>query len=94
MVVWFPGQMVWIAVIALAGAVAISVAGSAAHRTSWSVFGNLAIAAVLLMLLEHTVGSLIGQSVFFLLAGLALIVVALVSGYILRKRPGKTEAAS
>ena len=46
------------------------------------------------MLLEHTVGSLIGQSVFFLLAGLALIVVALVSGYILRKRPGKTEAAS
>lgn len=94
MVVWFSGQVVWIAVIALAGAVAISVTGSAAHRTSWSVFGNLAIAAVLLMLLEHTVGSLIGQSVFFLLAGLALIVVALVSGYILRKRPGKTEAAS
>ncbi|SDT95607.1 DUF2157 domain-containing protein [Stappia sp. ES.058] len=94
MVVWFPGQVTWIAVIALAGAVAISVAGSAAHRTSWSVLGNLAIAAVMLMLLEHTVGSLIGQSVFFLLAGLALIAVALVSGYVLRKRTGETEAGS
>jgi uncharacterized membrane protein len=90
-VVWAPGQLIAISVVTLAGAIAISAVGSAAHLTSWSVLGNLAIAAVLLMLLEHTVGSLIGQSVFFLLAGLALIAVALVSGYVLRKRSGKAE---
>ncbi|WP_029059965.1 DUF2157 domain-containing protein [Stappia stellulata] len=93
MVVWAPGQTIPVSVNSLAGAIAISAVGSAAHLTSWSVLGNLAIAAVLLMLLEHTVGSLIGQSVFFLLAGLALIGVALVSGLVLRKRSGKAEVA-
>ena len=84
--VFLPGNTVVLAAVTLAALVAISAAGSAASLSAWSAWGNLGLAAALLYLLYETVGSLLGQSVFFFVAGLLLVAVAIVSARRLRKR--------
>jgi len=81
-----PALTVLHAVLALGAMIAIAMAGSGAHLLSWTLVGNLGIAAVLLFLLQETIGSLLGQSVFFLLAGLVLIGVAGVSARMVKRR--------
>ena len=84
--IFLPGNTVVLAAVSLAALVAISAAGSAASLSAWSFWGNLGLAAALLYLLYETVGSLLGQSVFFFVAGLLLVTVAIVSARRLRKR--------
>ena len=84
--IFLPGNTVVLAAVTLAALVAISAAGSAASLTAWSFWANFGLAAALLYLLYETVGSLLGQSVFFFVAGLLLVAVAIVSARRLRKR--------
>lgn len=81
-----PEQGVLLAALVLAALVAISAAGSATERRSWSAAGNLGIAAALLFLLYVTVGSLLGQSVFFLVAGIVLVTVAVIAARRMRRQ--------
>ncbi|MBC2858684.1 DUF2157 domain-containing protein [Stappia sp. 28M-7] len=85
LLVFLPGNTVVLASFTLAALVAISAAGSTASQSGWSFWGNLGLAAALLYLLYETVGSLLGQSVFFFVAGLLLVAVAIVSARRLRK---------
>ncbi len=60
----------------------------------WTVVSYLALTAAVLWLLEVTIGSLLGQSVFFLVAGLLLLAMAWWVVRLLRKgaRPAQTAS--
>lgn len=88
--IFLPGDTVLLAALTLAALVAVSAAGSAASLSAWSFAGNFGLAVALLFLLYETVGSLLGQSVFFFVAGLLLVAVAIVSARRLRKRAAAT----
>lgn len=90
LLIFLPGDTVLLAALTLAALVAVSAAGSAASLSAWSFSGNFGLAAALLFLLYETVGSLLGQAVFFFVAGLLLVAVAIVSARRLRKRAATT----
>ncbi len=87
-----PEARVVLAALVLAAMVATSAAGSLGERRGWSATGNLGIALALLFLLYVTVGSLLGQSVFFLVAGVVLVAVAVVVAR--RMRRGRAGTAT
>ncbi len=89
-----PNQPVLHAALALVAALAVSVAGILAGFSFWSVVGHLGVAAVVLWLLNITIGTLIGQSVFFLVAGAVLIGVAWASARLMRRRAAVRGEAS
>lgn len=77
------------AAVALAAVIAVSAAGAYAGFPHWTLVGHIGTAAVALWLLNETIGSLIGQSLFFLVAGLVLIVVAIWSARRMRASRGE-----
>ncbi len=89
-----PDAVVLHAALALIAVVAVSGCGAIAALPYWTAVGHLGTAIVALWLLNETVGSLIGQSVFFLIAGVALIGVAgLVARRYHRRAGAKGEGA-
>lgn len=89
-----PDAVVVVAALSLAATVGMSAAGAVAGFGTWTVFGHIGTAAVALWLLNETIGSLIGQSLFFLIAGVLLIAVAGLSARHIRRRGAKTEGAA
>lgn len=85
-----PEARVVLAALVLGAMVATSAAGSLGDNRGWSATGNLGIALALLFLLYVTVGSLLGQSVFFLVAGLVLVTVAVVAARRMRRQRAET----
>ncbi|WP_417684980.1 DUF2157 domain-containing protein [Roseibium sp.] len=64
------------AVLSLAGLIAISLLGTLYNVPLWTLCGYAGLTATILYLLDVTVGSLLGQSLFFLIAGLVLLALA------------------
>ncbi|MXN65838.1 DUF2157 domain-containing protein [Stappia sp. GBMRC 2046] len=89
-----PDTVVLVAALSLAATVGVSAAGAVAGFGTWTVFGHIGTAAVVLWLLNETIGSLIGQSLFFLIAGILLIAVAALSAWHIRRRSTGTEGAA
>lgn len=89
-----PGQPVLVAAISLAATIAVSAAGITARVPFWTLSGHLGLTAVVLWLLEETIGSLLGQSVFFLVAGVVLLIMALVIVRIFRRTAKSTSEES
>ena len=77
-------------VLALATMLGISIAGTAMSSRMWIVTGNLSLAAGLLYVFWRAVGSLLGQSIFFMIAGVVLVVTAL----LVSRRMSRRQAAS
>ncbi|MBA5778192.1 DUF2157 domain-containing protein [Stappia sp. F7233] len=77
------------AAVALAAVIAVSSAGAYAGLSYWTLAGHIGTAVVALWLLNETIGSLIGQSLFFLVAGLVLIAVAFWSARRMRSTRGE-----
>jgi uncharacterized membrane protein len=73
----WPQREILQTVLALALTLAISVAGTAMSSRLWIVTGNLSLAAGLLYVFWRAVGSLLGQSLFFMVAGVVLVAAAL-----------------
>jgi len=89
-----PGQPILVAAISLAATIAVSAAGITARVPFWTLTGHLGLTAVALWLLEETIGSLLGQSLFFLVAGVVLLVMALVIVRIFRRNAKSTSEES
>ena len=85
-----PEARVVLAALVLGAMVATSAAGSLGDNRGWSATGNVGIAAALFFLLYVTVGSLLGQSVFFLVAGIVLVTVAIVAARRMRRQRAGT----
>ncbi|MCA1298473.1 DUF2157 domain-containing protein [Stappia indica] len=80
------------AAIACAALIAVSALGVYLSVGAWTVAGNLWLAILLLLLLHETIGSLLGQSAFFLVAGLVMVAVAFVSARMMMRRRAATTA--
>jgi len=78
-------SMVLGAALSLAALVGITLLGNQYKATLWMVFGYGGLAIALLWLLYETVGSLLGQAVFFLLAGVVLLGVAFMAAKLFRR---------
>lgn len=88
-----PDAVVLVAAAVLLTTIGFSVAGTVLASRTWSGLGNFGIAATLLYLLHETVGSLLGQAVFFLLAGAALVAAAVVLARRARRRSAPAAPA-
>ncbi len=82
---YMPDFLVLNGAATFAAAIGLTVVGTLISSRAWSAFGNLAITVCLLLLLYETVGSLLDQSVFFLVAGTVLVIAAFVISRRLRK---------
>lgn len=80
------------AALALTAAIAVSLLGTLYRNTQWTLSGYAGVTCILLWLLHETVGSLLGQAAFFLIAGLLLLIMALASARHFRKRRATTTA--
>jgi len=76
--------------LCLAGLIALSLMGTLYKNTFWMLCGYAGLTIVLLWLLYETVGSLLGQAVFFLVAGLMLLGLALLAGRLLKRAKPKS----
>lgn len=81
-----PTATVLHAAIACAALISVSALGVYLSVGAWTVAGNLWLAILLLLLLQETIGSLMGQSAFFLVAGLVMVAVAFVSARMMMRR--------
>ncbi|NBN63046.1 DUF2157 domain-containing protein [Pannonibacter tanglangensis] len=79
-----PDQIVVHAALALGTSVAVAMAGIVMQQGLWTLSGHAAFTAVALWLLSETIGSLLGQALFFLLAGIVLIGMAFAASFSLR----------
>lgn len=81
------------AALVLAALIGLSLVGTVYNIVFWSLCAYAGLTAVLLWLLQVTIGSLLGQSLFFLVAGVLLLVMAYFVTRLLRrqKAPEKTE---
>ncbi|ADZ71488.1 DUF2157 domain-containing protein [Polymorphum gilvum] len=86
-----PQAMIPAAALALGATVAVSMAGILAHVSAWTLGGHIALTVVVLWLLSVTIGTLLGQAVFFLVAGLVLIAMALVTARSLRRAAARRQ---
>jgi len=95
----FPNIVV-VAALVLAALVGLSLIGTLYNNAFWTLCAYAGLTAAVLWLLEETIGSLLGQSVFFLIAGLLLLGMAYVVTRVLRRQnrresgAGEGEAAS
>lgn len=71
------GNVVVAAALSLAALICLCVLGTWFNNRFWMLCAYLGLTAVALWLLEVTIGSLLGQSLFFLVAGVLLLGVAL-----------------
>jgi len=78
-------------VLALALMLGISIAGTAMSSRMWIATGNLSLAAGLLYVFWRAVGSLLGQSIFFMIAGVVLVVTALLVSRRMSRRKAVSE---
>ncbi|NVK33374.1 MAG: DUF2157 domain-containing protein [Rhodobacteraceae bacterium] len=69
----------------LAALIAVSMLGTLYSNTTWTFSGYAGVAAMALWLLYVTIGSLLGQSAFFLIAGVLLLCLALFATRHLRR---------
>ncbi|TYC51364.1 DUF2157 domain-containing protein [Rhodobacterales bacterium] len=86
-------DLVILAGLTLAALVGLCTLATWYNNRFWMLCTYLALTAVALWLLQVTIGSLLGQSLFFLIAGIVLLGVALWLARIFRKS-GKPPAAS
>jgi uncharacterized membrane protein len=84
-------SVVLTAAFSLAGLIAISAAGTLYGNSFWTLCGYAGLTACVLWLLDVTIGSLLGQSVFFLVAGLVLLVLAYAVTRMLRRSAHKAQ---
>lgn len=87
------------AALVLAALIGLSMVGTLYNIVFWSLCAYAGLTAVLLWLLQVTIGSLLGQSLFFLVAGLLLLVMAWFATRLLRRRkppetPGEQEGGT
>jgi len=80
-----------LAAVSLAALIGLCALGTWYNNRFWMLCAYLALTAEALWLLQVTIGSLLGQSVFFLVAGLLLLTMALWLARLF-KRAGKTPA--
>ncbi|MCV0426941.1 MAG: DUF2157 domain-containing protein, partial [Roseibium sp.] len=66
-----------VAALSLAALISLCVLGTWFNNRFWMLCAYLGLTAVALWLLEETIGSLLGQSLFFLVAGVLLLAMAL-----------------
>ncbi|WP_420411417.1 DUF2157 domain-containing protein [Roseibium sp.] len=76
-----------VSALCLAALIGFCALGTWYNNRFWMLCAYLALTAVALWLLEVTIGSLLGQSVFFLVAGVVLLGMALWLGRLLRRKP-------
>ncbi len=81
-----------LAAVSLAALIGLCALGTWYNNRYWMLCAYLGLTAVALWLLEVTIGSLLGQSIFFLVAGVLLLGVALWLARLLR-RPAKAGPA-
>lgn len=87
-------SMIVLSALALAASIAIVVLGTLYRRHLWSLGGYAALSVISLWLLYETIGSLLGQALFFLIAGLLLLVLAFAAMKLLKHfSPAKTPAS-
>lgn len=86
-------NIVLVAALNLAALVAISLMGTLHNNSFWTLCGYAGLTAAVLWLLDVTVGSLLGQSVFFLIAGVVLLGLAFAVTRMLRRRAPQQATA-
>ena len=85
-------NMIVLSALALVASIAIVVLGTLYRQHIWSLGGYASLAAISLWLLYETIGSLLGQALFFLVAGLLLLVVAFVAMKLMRRFSPEAKA--
>jgi len=83
-----------LASLSLAALVGLCALGTWYNNRFWMLYAYLGLTAVALWLLQVTIGSLLGQSLFFLVAGAVLLAMALWLARVLRKRQSPPEQSS
>ena len=71
------GSILVVAALSLAALISLCALGTWFNNRFWMLCAYLGLTAVALWLLEETIGSLLGQSLFFLVAGVLLLGMAL-----------------
>ncbi|MEJ8473255.1 DUF2157 domain-containing protein [Roseibium algae] len=79
--------------LSLAALIALSLLGTLYNNSFWTLCGYAGLAVAVLWLLDVTVGSLLGQSVFFLIAGLVLLALAYGVTRMMRRSSARKTAA-
>ncbi len=80
------------AALILAALIGLSLIGTLYNQAFWTLCSYAGLAGAVLWLLEVTVGSLLGQSVFFLVAGVVLLLLAYAVTRLLRRRSAQAVA--
>ncbi|MBN9669540.1 DUF2157 domain-containing protein [Roseibium aggregatum] len=88
------GNILILASLSLAALVGLCALGTWYNNRSWMLYAYVGLTAVALWLLQVTIGSLLGQSLFFLVAGAVLLAMALWLARALRKRQTPPEPAT
>lgn len=86
-------NVILVAALVLAALIAISMLGTLQNKAFWTLCGYAGLTSVVLWLLDETIGSLLGQSVFFLVAGILLLGMAYLVTRLLRRK-GEPKAES
>jgi uncharacterized membrane protein len=83
-----------LAAVTLAALIGLCALGTWYNNRFWMLCAYLGLTAVALWLLQVTIGSLLGQSLFFLVAGVVLLAMALWLARLLRRARGKPQLAA
>lgn len=90
----FTVNVVVLAALSLGALIGLCALGTWYNNRFWMLCAYLALTAEALWLLQVTVGSLLGQSLFFLVAGVLLLAVALWLARLFRRGPKRPETAA
>lgn len=91
-------NLILMSALSLSASIALVVLGVLYRKSEWSFCGYLALTVIAIWLLYETVGSLLGQALFFLVAGLVLLAIAFLAVRLKRRfgqvpvRPKGSEA--
>lgn len=84
-------NIILVSALVLAALVGLSLIGTLYNNAFWTLCAYAGLTAVVLWLLDETIGSLLGQSVFFLIAGLLLLGMAYVVTRVLRRQRASAQ---
>ena len=84
-------NIILVSALILAALVGLSLIGTLYNNAFWTLCAYAGLTAVVLWLLEETIGSLLGQSVFFLIAGVILLGLAFVVTRVLRRQRSSAQ---
>lgn len=90
----FTVNVVVLAALSLGALIGLCALGTWYNNRFWMLCAYLALTAEALWLLQVTIGSLLGQSLFFLVAGVLLLAVALWLARLFRRGPKRPETAA